>query len=61
MATLTKSPLSSSAQTLAVAYYRVSTAEQASEGHQSLEVQREKAHREAAERGLTINSVTGPN
>ena len=54
MATLPMSALNSSAQTLAVAYYRVSTAEQASEGHQSLGVQRDKAHREAAKRGLMI-------
>ena len=43
MATLPMSALNSSAQTLAVAYYRVSTAEQASEGHQALGVQRDKA------------------
>ena len=55
MATHTKTPaLSLSARSLAIAYYRVSTAEQAAEGHQSLNVPREKAHREAAKRGLTI-------
>ncbi len=43
-----------SARTLAVAYYRVSNAEQAGDGHHSLDVQREKAHQEAAKRGLTI-------
>ena len=54
MATTTKSALSTSAQTLAVAYYRVSTTEQAGEGHQSLDVQREKAHLEAAKRSVSI-------
>ena len=54
MATIIKSAVSALAQTLAVAYYRVSNAEQAGDGHQSLDVQREKAHREAAKRGLTI-------
>ena len=55
MATRTKTPtLSLSAQSLAIAYYRVSTAEQAAEGHQSLNVQREKAHSEAAKRGLSV-------
>ena len=53
MATSTTQQQIASAE-LAVAYYRVSTAEQAREGHQSLDVQREKAHREAADRGLTI-------
>ena len=55
MATHTKTPaLSVGARKLAIAYYRVSTAEQAAEGHQSLNVQHEKAHREAARRGLSI-------
>ncbi|MDA0799478.1 MAG: recombinase family protein, partial [Chloroflexi bacterium] len=46
--------LASNATSLAAAYFRVSTAEQAGDGHQSLDVQREKAHQEAAKRGLTI-------
>ena len=56
MATRKQAPsdLDISARDLAVAYYRVSTAEQAGNGHHSLEVQQDKARREAGTRGLTI-------